>query len=75
MAPGGKGCGPAVYSFGGSNETFNFADPTNHLNLENDVWRYAPPVPPHHSAPRRPHRSDYPWARFLPRWMAPGLPR
>ena len=30
-----------IYSFGGDRETFNFADPTNYLNIDNDVWRFC----------------------------------
>lgn len=36
--PGGAG---AVYTFGGDRETFNPFDPTNFLNVDNDVWRFA----------------------------------
>jgi hypothetical protein len=34
--------GPVIYTFGGDRETFNFFDPTNYLNVDNDVWRYGP---------------------------------
>ena len=37
--------GPAIYSFGGDRETFNFADPTNFLRVDNDVWRFSAPIP------------------------------
>lgn len=30
-----------IYSFGGDRETFNFFDPTNHLNIDNDVWQFC----------------------------------
>jgi len=30
-----------IYTFGGDRETFNFADPTNYLNIDNDVWRFC----------------------------------
>jgi hypothetical protein len=30
---------PAIYTFGGDRETFNFGDPTNYLRVDNDVWR------------------------------------
>lgn len=35
------GCGgaPAIFTFGGDRETFDFADPTNYLRVDNDVWR------------------------------------
>jgi hypothetical protein len=32
---------PAIYTFGGDRETFNFGDPTNHLRVDNDVWRLS----------------------------------
>jgi hypothetical protein len=39
VANGGNNTsGPTIYSFGGDRETFNFADPTNYLNIDNDVW-------------------------------------
>lgn len=41
---GFKGSKPKVYTFGGDRETFDFADPTNYLNVDNDVWRFAPPA-------------------------------
>ena len=34
-----------IYSFGGDRETFNFFDPTNHLNIDNDVWRFYVTLP------------------------------
>jgi len=37
--------GPAILTFGGDRETFNFADPTNYLRVDHDVWRFAPPRP------------------------------
>jgi hypothetical protein len=43
VAPGSKG-GPAIYTFGGDRETCNFQDPTNYLNVDNDVWRFSPPI-------------------------------
>ena len=30
-----------IYTFGGDRETFNFADPLNHLNIDNDVWKFC----------------------------------
>lgn len=30
-----------IYTFGGDRETFNFADPFNHLNIDNDVWKFC----------------------------------
>lgn len=37
--------GPAILTFGGDRETFNFADPLNYLRVDNDVWRFSPPRP------------------------------
>ncbi|MGB5452038.1 MAG: hypothetical protein WBN00_08085 [Sedimenticolaceae bacterium] len=34
---------PAIYTFGGDRETFNFFDPFNYLNVDNDVWSFSPP--------------------------------
>ena len=36
----GSNLGDNIYTFGGDRETFNFMDPTNYLNVDNDVWRY-----------------------------------
>lgn len=30
-----------IYTFGGDRETFNFMDPTNYLNIDNDVWQFS----------------------------------
>lgn len=35
---------PSIYTFGGDRETFDFTDPTNYLNVDNDVWRFSPPT-------------------------------
>ncbi len=35
---------PSIFTFGGDRETFNFADPSNYLRVENDVWRFSPVV-------------------------------
>ncbi len=44
VAPGGPGTeGDAIYTFGGDRETFNFFDPTQWLNVDDDVWRFAGP--------------------------------
>lgn len=44
VAPGGPGTsGSAIYTFGGDRETFNFFDPTQWLNVDDDVWRFARP--------------------------------
>jgi hypothetical protein len=34
---------PAIYTFGGDRETFDFADPLNYLRIDDDVWRFALP--------------------------------
>jgi len=42
VAPAGpEGRGLAIYTFGGDRETFDFFDPTQWLNVDNDVWRFA----------------------------------
>ncbi len=33
--------GPAVLTFGGDRETFDFADPENYLRVDDDVWAFA----------------------------------
>jgi hypothetical protein len=44
VAPSGpNGRGRAIYTFGGDRETFNFFDPTQWLNVDNDVWRFSLP--------------------------------
>lgn len=44
VAPAGKdGRGRAIYTFGGDRETFNFFDPTQWLNVDNDVWKFYLP--------------------------------
>ena len=37
--------GNTIYTFGGDRETFDFSDPFNYLNVDNDVWTYAPCAP------------------------------
>ena len=39
---GWRGQRPSIYTFGGDRETFDFTDPTNYLNVDNDVWRFSP---------------------------------
>ena len=34
---------PSIYTFGGDRETFDFTDPDNYLNVDNDVWQFTPP--------------------------------
>ncbi len=34
---------PAVYTFGGDRETFDFDDPLNYLRVDDDVWRFTSP--------------------------------
>ena len=42
--PGGRGdARPRILTFGGDRETFDFTDPTNHLNIDNDVWSFTLP--------------------------------
>jgi hypothetical protein len=43
VATGRFGLRQQVLTFGGDRETFNFADPSNWLRVDNDVWRYAWP--------------------------------
>jgi len=46
VTTGRLGLRQQVLTFGGDRETFNFADPTNWLRVDNDVWRYAWPFWP-----------------------------
>lgn len=32
----------AIFTFGGDRETFDFTDPSNWLNVDNDVWKFSP---------------------------------
>ena len=32
---------PAIFTFGGDRETFDFTDQSNWLNVDNDVWRFS----------------------------------
>jgi hypothetical protein len=41
--PDGKR-GPAIYTFGGDRETFDFSDPENFLNVDDDVWSFSMPL-------------------------------
>jgi hypothetical protein len=51
VEPGGKGGSkPSIFTFGGDRETFDFSDPTNYLNVDNDVWQFHMPRP--HPSPR-----------------------
>lgn len=34
---------PAIYTFGGDRETFDFGDPLNYLRVDSDVWRFTSP--------------------------------
>lgn len=43
-AGGGVGGSPAIFTFGGDRETFNFADPENYLRVDDDVWRFGLPT-------------------------------
>ncbi|MDX2475181.1 MAG: FlgD immunoglobulin-like domain containing protein [Candidatus Krumholzibacteria bacterium] len=43
VARSGRGFGrKAIYTFGGDRETFDFTDLDNYLNVDNDVWSFAP---------------------------------
>jgi hypothetical protein len=45
VAPAGPdGIGQAIYTFGGDRETFDFLDPTQWLNVDNDVWKFQLPT-------------------------------
>lgn len=35
---------PAIYTFGGDRETFDFDDPLNYLRIDDDVWRFTYPI-------------------------------
>jgi hypothetical protein len=37
-----RGPVPAIYTFGGDRETFDFTDPMNPFRVDNDVWRFSP---------------------------------
>jgi hypothetical protein len=42
VAPAGpEGRGLAIYTFGGDRETFDFFDPLQWLNVDNDVWKFS----------------------------------
>ena len=43
-AGGGVGGSPAIFTFGGDRETFDFADPENYLRVDDDVWRFVSEV-------------------------------
>ncbi|MGH1493767.1 MAG: hypothetical protein ACRBK7_30955 [Acidimicrobiales bacterium] len=51
VAPSGRdGRGRAIYTFGGDRETFDFFDPLQWLNVDDEVWRFSLPrrtVKPH----------------------------
>ncbi len=38
---GRHGRRPAIFTFGGDREDFDFTDPLNYLNVDNDVWRFS----------------------------------
>ena len=47
VAPAGPGStGDAILTFGGDQENFNFFDPTQYLNVADDVWQFALPAAP-----------------------------
>jgi len=37
-----RGRRPAICTFGGDRETFDFTDPTSYLRVDDEVWRFAP---------------------------------
>ena len=41
---GPDGAGDQLLTFGGDRETFNFFDPTQYLNVDDDVWRFGLPT-------------------------------
>lgn len=41
--PDGAEAHPAIYTFGGDRETFDFDDPLNYLRIDDDVWRFSSP--------------------------------
>ena len=43
VVKGHKNQPPVIYSFGGDRETFDFFDPFNYLNVDNDVWKFSLP--------------------------------
>ena len=34
---------PAIYTFGGDRETFDFNDPLNYLRIDDDIWKFSLP--------------------------------
>lgn len=34
---------PAIYTFGGDRETFDFSDPLNYLRIDDDIWKFSLP--------------------------------
>lgn len=44
---------PAIITVGGDRETFNFFDPFNYLNVDNDVWRFYPVTNYKHGAEKK----------------------
>lgn len=41
--PYGLDVDPAIYTFGGDRETFDFEDPENYLRIDDDIWRFSLP--------------------------------
>ena len=41
VVEGEKNNSDMIFSFGGDRETFNFFDPFNYLNVDNDVWNFS----------------------------------
>ncbi len=44
VSRGGDEQQPAIFTFGGDRETFDFSDPFNYLRVDDDVWRFGPPI-------------------------------
>lgn len=34
---------PAIFTFGGDRETFDFDDPENYLRIDDDIWKFSLP--------------------------------
>ena len=34
---------PAIFTFGGDRETFDFDDPENYLRIDDDIWKLSLP--------------------------------
>jgi hypothetical protein len=34
---------PAIFTFGGDRETFDFDDPENYLRIDDEIWKFSLP--------------------------------